>query len=186
MYASYELIHNGGTFFFFYGAHDWECVFVYASRLIRAWACACASERLLIHMQTHCPIDRPSEGWNVLGTGERSRGWVTIGISTIHSTCTHYMPGTITSNQTHTQTHTSTHAHKQNRKCNNKTLQTPHKQIKGPQYAAIKNTKWLLKHRYAHNTWKYSLPHTIRRVHRCGRSILFSLTPTALCTIPGK
>lgn len=56
----------------------------------------CVFEHLLIHMQTHCPstdLLRGETSW------EQRRG-VTITICTIHSTCTHYTPDTITSNQT--------------------------------------------------------------------------------------
>lgn len=31
---------------------------------------ACLCLQFLIHMQTHCPIDRPCEGWSVLGAAE--------------------------------------------------------------------------------------------------------------------
>lgn len=143
------------------------------------------SEHLLIHMQTPCPSTDLLRGETSREWG-KEQGWVTIRNSTIHSTCTHYMPHAITSNQTQLDTHTRTQKNKGVQKSAIRTSRHTAKKKKSLQHTHLKRIQSGYWNTHAHAARTPSLANTITHVHRCGRSILFSLTPIPFAQSPAN
>lgn len=143
------------------------------------------SEHLLIHMQTPCPSTDLLRGETSREWG-KEQGWVTIRNSTIHSTCTHYMPHAITSNQTQLDTHTRTQKNKGVQKSAIRTSRHTAKKKKIlTTHTPEKNTEWILKHTWTRRTNTLACKHNNTCTQVWQVHFVFT-NPHTLCTIPSK
>lgn len=150
--------------------------------------CACVCIRVWAFVNPYAntlSIDRPSEGWNIPGMGEKSRDESRLGTlrftAPAHTTC-----HAITSNQTQLDTHTRTQKNKGVQKSAIRTSRHTAKKKKSLQHTHLKRIQSGYWNTHAHAARTPSLANTITHVHRCGRSILFSLTPIPFAQSPAN